>query len=138
MTSLCVKLKWEKIDEGLWDLFKMALLCGRSDAPATYLLTGAPLTSWVDGPGASILGDRVHDVHGLCRLRYPRGSKRTVWDWISKAEMANSLTKCRLAFGQQLRRRSELARAAGVGASAPASNRRGPRLRAFPRRLAKR
>jgi hypothetical protein len=76
------ELKWSKLDEGLWDLFKLALLSTRRDRPACYLLTGASKAAWSTGVGGGLFADAVHDPRRLCQLRYSTGKRRLVWDWM--------------------------------------------------------
>lgn len=77
-----IELKWGKLDEGVWDLFKMALLSTRPDVAATYLLTGAMQAVWDKGFCTTLFETGEHGAVELCSLRYPTGSKRLVWDWM--------------------------------------------------------
>jgi hypothetical protein len=78
--TLAIEVKSEKIDEGLWDLFKMALLATRSDVGATYLITSATQTNWTKNCCRKLFEGGTYSPIDLCELRYPSG--RFVWDWM--------------------------------------------------------
>jgi protein-tyrosine phosphatase len=77
---LAAELKWGKLDEGVWDLFKLALVAMRTDVDAAYLVTGADAKTWAKGFCGELFADGLHSVTELCRWRYPSGKRRYVWD----------------------------------------------------------
>jgi hypothetical protein len=81
---LGLELKWcssdDNIHEGIWDLFKMALLSTRAEAPRAFLVTGANEPVWKTGFCADLFETRRHDVRELCARRFPTGRKMLVWD----------------------------------------------------------
>ncbi len=80
--ALAAELKWgnhDKIYEGIWDLFKMALLAKDSGRPSTYLVMGAPTTAWLTAVGHAVFSDGIHTPQGLCALTFP---KRPAWDYL--------------------------------------------------------
>lgn len=82
MPVLAAELKWsvgEKIYEGIWDLFKMALLAQHPSVGATYLITGASEKEWASGVGKDIFTEGTQTVVGLCALQFPNG--RYAWDY---------------------------------------------------------
>ena len=77
---LGAELKWGKLDEGVWDLFKMALLAMRPEVAGTFLVTGAVTTRWSQDFCTSLFANGDHSTLELCGWRYPGGDKWLVWD----------------------------------------------------------
>lgn len=78
---VAIELKWcyvDKLYEGIWDLFKMALLA--TTRAQTYLLTGAPSALWESSVGRELFDDGLHSPERLCELRLPWGQKLRAWD----------------------------------------------------------
>lgn len=78
---IAAELKWchiDKLYEGIWDLFKMALLS--TTGAKTYLLTGAPPQIWASSLGKELFADGVHSPADLCQLRLTWGQKLRAWD----------------------------------------------------------
>jgi hypothetical protein len=77
-----IELKWskgDKIYEGLWDLFKMALLATSPGVEATYLVTGASRHEWQRAVGRELFTACTHGVLDLCELKF---TKRRAWDYL--------------------------------------------------------
>jgi uncharacterized protein DUF6508 len=68
----------DKLYEGIWDLFKMALLATR--AAQTYLVTGATPHVWSSSVGRELFTDGIHTPTELCRLRLSWRQKLRAWD----------------------------------------------------------
>ena len=77
---LGAELKWGKLDEAVWDLFKMALLATRPDVVGAFLVTGAVATRWSEEFCTSLFSNGRHSTIDLCGWRYPTGDKWIVWD----------------------------------------------------------
>lgn len=80
--SLAAEEKWDKLDELVWDLFKMALVAQSTKVAGAFLVGGVSTKKLDDGLCADLLQDARHSTLELCARRYPRGSKRLVWDWL--------------------------------------------------------
>jgi hypothetical protein len=81
--ELAVELKWAaagQLYEAIWDLFKMALVAGRSDVEWAGLATGAPVEAWATDACRDLLSDGVHDTAELCKRRFDDRRKRLMWD----------------------------------------------------------
>jgi hypothetical protein len=80
--KLAVELKWAasgQIYEGIWDLFKMALVACRDDVEWACLATGAPLTAWATDPCRDLFEDQTHGAGELCSRRFAANG-RLMWD----------------------------------------------------------
>jgi hypothetical protein len=78
---IAIELKWchvDKLYEGIWDLFKMALLS--TTGAWGYLVTGAPLVVWEAGVGRELFDGAVHSPVDLCNVRLPWGQALRAWD----------------------------------------------------------
>lgn len=82
---LTVELKWCKsghdiLYEGIWDMFKMALVTGREEHPRAYLISGAEQSLWRTSDFAGLFDDATHDPVELCARRLPDRKKTLAWD----------------------------------------------------------
>ena len=85
--SLAAELKschdeHDKVHEGIWDLFKMALLTTRADVEAALLVTAASEAVWTKAFCRDLFVGKTHSPVELCARRFPAGSRRLVWDWL--------------------------------------------------------
>jgi hypothetical protein len=82
-----LEAKWchsgrDKIYEGIWDLFKMALGLRRSDTHETFLVTGAPAQIWRNGFCADLFAGGEFTPEELCSRMLPWGRhpRWLAWD----------------------------------------------------------
>ena len=80
--ALAAELKWGKPDEGVWDVFKMALLATEPKVAATFLVGGISKRQVETGFCVDLLDTARHQTVEICARRYPTGAKRYVWDWM--------------------------------------------------------
>jgi hypothetical protein len=85
--SHLIELKWsgpggDKIVEGIWDAFKMALCTQLVEAPRAYLLTGAHMKTWETSPFSDVFDTAEHDPVELCMRRLPGKNQTLVWDYL--------------------------------------------------------
>lgn len=85
--SALLEAKWchsgrDKLYEGIWDLFKMALGLSRSDTHETFLVTGAPVSIWRSGFCADLLAGGEFTPGQLCSRLLPWGRhpRWLAWD----------------------------------------------------------
>jgi hypothetical protein len=81
-----LEAKWchsgnDKMYEGIWDLFKMALGLRRPDTEGTFLVTGAPTAMWHDGFCGDLLGEGHFTPEELCSRMLPRGRQPRWLAW---------------------------------------------------------
>jgi hypothetical protein len=79
---LAAEEKWGKLDEEVWDLFKMALITTHGNVDGAFLVSGVSATQLESGFCADILDTGRHSTLELCRRRYASGGRRFVWDWM--------------------------------------------------------
>lgn len=81
------ELKWcgpgdDILYEGIWDLFKVALLARGYDNLHAYLITGAQKTVWSKSASADLFSTAVHDPEELCTRRLPDKKNTIAWDYL--------------------------------------------------------
>ena len=85
--SALVEAKWchsgtDKIYEAIWDLFKVALVERMPTVRTAYLVTGAPAGMWPSALCADLFEGGSFTPEELCTRRFPRGGRRTAWDYL--------------------------------------------------------
>jgi hypothetical protein len=79
------ELKWcgpghDILYEGIWDMFKVALVTRREENPKAYLISGAEQSLWRTSEFADLFDDATHDPVELCARRLPDRKRTLAWD----------------------------------------------------------